>query len=128
MKMRPSFKTIKEKLLENIVYVIFIMSYFLYSLINDGTSYTARVFSFFILFPLWLGFTYTFLTILFDWSLLRVLGKDSLGYLTLGLIVLIILFYFGWREELYVYVAGGSVVGAVMFIVEKLFSIGRKNQ
>lgn len=123
--MNNFIKVLKRTFMENVVLIVIIIAFFVYLLVT-GDADTKRILVFLTLFPVWLGFTYGFLSALFDWQRLKVLRKQILACLSVGLFISIVLFYFGWREELYVYVAGGSVVGAAMFIVEKVFSIGRR--
>jgi len=120
--MNTFIDVLKRKLLENIVFVVIMIGFFIY-LVLDGA--VAEI-GFIIIFPPWLVFAFSSFSVLFDWKLLKYFRLWILVSFILGSLAIALLFYLGWRKDVYVYVAGAGVIGFVLSIVEKVFSIGRR--
>lgn len=95
-------------------------------LLGDSKK-TEIILGFVILLPPWLMFAYGFLSALFDWRYFKVPEyRNALVLIVAGCVITSsILMIFGWRKEIIYLAAISSGIGVAMFMIEKLFSIGK---
>jgi len=108
----------KKKLLENIVFVTILVGFLVY-LIIDGAE---AELGFIIAFLPWFIFSFSFFSVLFNRKLQNTFKNWVLLSFIFGIVGLVVLLYLGWKEGLYVYVAGGIMIGLILSLIEKVFS------
>jgi len=117
---------LKKKALENIVFIVIVIIGLIYLLASGEVLYAKVAVSLLILmYPCGIS-TYILMKVMVDWRLLRIHKKFMFVWFSVALSGSVLLLYMGWKEEVYVIVPVSAAIGLVMFIVEKIFSIGRR--
>jgi uncharacterized membrane protein len=122
--MNTYIEILKRKLLENIVYVVIFAVGFIYLLVKGERSELG----FIIVFPPWFVFAFSFFSVLVDWKLLKYFKLWILVSFIIGLLTTMLLLYFGWRDEVYVYLMGACGIGFASVLVLKVASAVNNNR
>ena len=113
-----TIEKLKEKLLENIVFVVTFVAGFIYLLVKGELSELG----FIIAFPPWFVFSSLSFSALLDWKIPKDFKDWIFVSFIAGLFSTALLFYIGWRENLYFLVIISVMLGLMVSVVNRIFS------